>query len=345
MLLMECYNISELQKKYNLQVDILKTKLAKKKNAIVSSYRNYDEFVEKINYHLIDKSGDKNFPSFYDVYDKIFTIEEEKESYEGFEEVLDFNYDQTLQRKFGPFKEVLLYCTTPDDKEVIGGINFSTYYSPYQLDKYRIFGTSHLFYLFVKPEYRFLNLGYYLLLKARKYSESLIAEWAGIKEHHMKFDQNQIVVFCEQNYPEKMTPGQYWIDNLNSLTDQCDRLIWWYIQGFRRLKFDYVQPSLNPENEPCTYLSLNAKVESEDTIPSGIILEHIRRIFAVSVLKGRELDDEINYKLIEEFLKCNSRVNFENNVNFLLLKQLIYKNSNSKRSPETLIGELIQNHE
>jgi hypothetical protein len=131
------------------------------------------------------------------------------------------------------------------------------------------------------------------LQKARKYSESLILEWSGITDPDMKFDKNNIVVFCEQNYPEKMTISQYWRDNLNSLTDQCDRLIWWYMQGFRRLKFDYVQPSLNNDKEPCTYLSLNAKTDSEENLPSALILEHIRRIFAISVMKGRKLEDDI----------------------------------------------------
>lgn len=338
---MKVNNITELQLKYNFQVEVQKSELVKKKNDILSKHEHYNEFIKKINYHLIDRSGDTNFPAFYKVYDKIFTIEEEKESYAGFEKVLDFNSDQSLQKKFGPFREVLLYCTAPDDKEVIGGINFSTYYSPCHFNAYKIFGTSHLFYLFVKPEYRFLHLGFELMQQARKYSESLILDWAGIKDHDMKFDINQIVVFCEQNYPEKMTASQYWLDNLNSLTDQCDRLIWWHIHGFRRLKFDYVQPSLNPENEPCTYLSLNAKMDSEEHLPSDLVLEHIKRIFAISVMKGKELEDEMHYRQIRNYLKNNSRVHFENNIDFLQLKQLIYKNCNIETPLDILIGKLI----
>jgi hypothetical protein len=166
-------------------------------------------------------------------------------------------------------------------------------------------------------------------------------KWTDIKDANQKFEKNQIITFCEQNYPEKMTAGQYWMDNLNALTDQCDRLAWWNFRGFRRLKFDYIQPSLNIDNNPCLYLSLNANVDLLESLPSSIILGHIKRFFAVSVLKGRELDDEINYKKIEKYLKTNLEVYFENEINLQTLKNLIYKNTNYYTSPDTVIGDLI----
>jgi hypothetical protein len=334
-------NIMKLVRQYNSNLKALRAKRTEKNYEIVNKHHDLRMFIENIKYHIIDKSGDLNFPAFYEGYSKIFTIEEERESYNGFEEVLDYNYNQTMQEKYGPFKEIIMYCTDPDENEIIGGINFSTYFSPFELNNYIILGTSQLFYIFIKSEYRFLNLGSVLLQKARRYSESLIKKWADINDPSFKFEKNQLITFCEQNYPEKMTARQYWLDNINSLTDQCDRLGWWYYQGFRRLKFNYIQPSLNTDNDPCLYLSLNAAADSLESLPSALVLGHIKRFFAVSVLKGRDLNDDINYKKIESYLKANSNVYFENEIDLHLLKKLIVKKSNFETLPDVSIGDLI----
>ncbi|HSO86600.1 MAG TPA: GNAT family N-acetyltransferase [Draconibacterium sp.] len=336
---MKVNDVADLQQRYDLLVELQKSKLVNKKNEVLSKYEDYNEFIKSIEYHLIERSGDPNFQTFYNVYDKIFTIEEEKESYSGFEEVLDFNFDQSLQKKFGPFKEVLLYCTTPDDEDVIGGINFATYYYPNLFDK--SFGTSHIFYLFVKPEYRSFNLGTELIQKAENFSKSLLFEWINKNNHHVDFPEIELIVFCEQNYPEKMTLLQYWKDNMNSLTDQCDRLKWWNKRGFRRLNMNYVQPALNIENEPCLYLSLNAKTGLQG-IPSFIVLEHIKRIFSISVLKGRDIEDDINYKKIENYLKSQSTIVFSSIDDYESIKETIYQYSNSENSYDILIKNLFK---
>jgi len=334
--------IESLVRDYTIRIEDIKAKQDKQKNKILFHYKDRTEYINGLNYHLIEKAGDINFPKFYAAYEKIFVNEEEKESYNGFEEVLKFNGDLLLQNKYGPFKEVIIYCTNPEEDEVIGGINFSTYSIPFKFNGNHIFGTSHIFYLFVDPEYRSLNLGTELIKKARNYSELLISDWSGVKNDPMMFEKNQIIVFCEQNYPEKMTVYQYWLDNVNSATDQFDRLGWWNKKGFRRLSFDYIQPSLDPNNRPCTYLSLNANVDFEDSLPSELILEHIRRFFAISVLKGIDLENESSYRNIEKQLKLNPHIYFEDYIDFGLIKRTIFNQSYSEISPDTLIGELLK---
>jgi len=337
---MEANNIAELKNRYDIQVEWLKSILVKKKNEILYDYKDYNKFINRINYNLIEGSGNRNFPAFYDVYDKIFTIEEEKESYAGFEEVLDFNFNTSLQQKLGPFKEVILYCTAPDSNEIIGGINFATYLYPDLFEKYKSFGTSHLFYLFVKPEYRNLNLGTDLISKAESFSRTFLFNWMKKRHEKILFSDIQLMVFCEQNSPEKMTLSQYWTDNLNSLTDQCDRLKWWNKRGFRRLNMNYVQPALNMENDPCLYLSLNVKT-GLNSVPSDILLEHIKRIFSISILKGRNIENDLNYKKITQYLRSRTFVSFSKIPDYELIKNSIYQFSTSENSTDTIIEDLL----
>lgn len=110
-----------------------------------------------------------------------------------------------------------------------------------------------------------------------------------------------MLVFFEQNDPEKMTPEQYEQDTLNSGIDQKERMRMWAKLGARRVDFPYVQPPLSADQEPDETLSLCVMLaeyivreKKEDFLPdtlSGIpphaLYNHLYRFFAVSVLKNK----------------------------------------------------------
>jgi ribosomal protein S18 acetylase RimI-like enzyme len=249
---------------------------------ILENYPNPESFFESLNIREINKPGDKDFPAVYDFYKSFFTLPDETESFEGFEATLKLNADKQMAAKYGRFKECWLYATLPGTNEIIAGINFSVYEldSRYK-DQTSFDATGHVIYIFVKVPYRGLGIATRLLKLAEK---KALVFWD---------EPLRIIWFCEQNAPEKMTPEEYFADNLNALIDQCDRLIWWDKHGYKRLAFNYIQPPLNPGQFACDNLTLNVKVKNQKELPSFLVKSHLERFFLLAVFKGdRQRIDE-----------------------------------------------------
>ncbi len=258
--------------------DLRAAKKVKKK--IIAKYGTVKNFLGKLQYELLNTPKSKEFKFIYNLYKKVFTLPEEQESYEGFEEVLGFNKDAKLLKKFGFFEEAWIYAKDPDTKKILGAVNFSTYQMPNSIKKkYNLDGTNHTIYLFVKPEYRKIGLGKRLLEIMTNYSKLRLE---GKKTLEGKSDK-KLYIMCEQNAPEMMTLNEYLADNLNARIDQCDRLMWWHKIGYRRLGFRYIQPALNKNLDPCTNLTLNILTEKKSNIPSIVVLEHLKRFFEILV--------------------------------------------------------------
>src|SRR5262249_10847017 len=106
-------------------------------------------------------------------------------------------------------------------------------------------------------------------------------------------------VTCEQNNPDRMTHEQLDEDLKAALIDPRERMAWWRRRGYRKLGFDYCQPPLSPDHEACTYIDYFVRFsgsETHDSLPAGVLLEHLRRFFYVSVGKfERDMDEEPNW--------------------------------------------------
>ena len=311
--------------KYKLfkKIEAEDLRIAKKiKKKILSKYVTINNFLDKLQYNLLTAPKSKEFRLIYNLYKKIFTLPEERESYEGFEEVLGFNRDAKLRKKFGFFEEAWIYAKDPDTKKIIGAVNFSTYQMPNSIKKkYNLDGTNHTIYLFVKPEYRKIGLGKRLLEIMTNYSKSRLE---GKKTLNGKSDK-RLYIMCEQNAPEMMTLNEYIADNLNARIDQCDRLMWWHKIGYRRLGFRYIQPALNKDLDPCTNLTLNICTESKANVPSIIVLEHLRRFFEISVLKKQDITKDKSYKLQYAELTSIKSIPQIKNPSFVTMKNKIHK--------------------
>lgn len=288
--------IQEIKRKFERAIADADETRALKRIAVLEKYKDADSFRKSLDLHFINRKDDQHFSGLYDFYSTFFCLPDETETLDGFEKVLDLNTDKNLLEKYGKFEEAWFYLRTKENNEMVAGVNFATYFANTDLRRKQDFcGTVHVTYIFVKNEYRNLGLANYLLELVYEYSRKFMGE-AG-----------SIVYFCEQNAPEMMSATEYFEDNLCALVDQCDRLIWWDKRGYKRLDFNYVQPPLNPGQNPFNNLTLNVKSPFRSEIIGAIVAFHLERFFAIAVLKG---SDPINDATFVEQMKELEKLEF-----------------------------------
>ncbi|NLM93311.1 MAG: GNAT family N-acetyltransferase [Bacteroidales bacterium] len=269
--------IHSLVKQYEAAVEKVAALQKETRSAVLRHFGDNAGFLNSLKIKVINRPNDPNFPELYAFYSTVFTLPDETETFEGFEATLRLNSDRLLLERFGPHEETWIYLREPVTGVIIAGVDFSIYVLPECYRKvYGFTATNHIIYIFVKPEYRGLGVASYLLGLAEEYA--------------LAFSGNQgpVLFFCEQNAPELMTAEEYFLDNLNALIDQCERLKWWDRLGYKRLNFNYVQPPLNPGMEPCLNLTFNVRAGAMKEIPSELVREHLERFFSIAVFKGRD---------------------------------------------------------
>lgn len=246
--------------------------------------------------HIISKPNDPMLNETFSLYNKIFTLKNEKESLTGFKKVLqDFNNKRYFER-YGPWKELWISIKDPSNNKVIGAINFSLYFMPEPIiEKHHISATSHILYIFIDPEYRKKGLGEELLNLMEKYCKR---EMKG----------NKIVYFYDQNNPRLMSKKEYKHDTYNSGIDQNERIKWWRDRGFRFIDMEFILPPLGKNKKDCKILSLGIKNINKAYFPSEIVLEHLKRFFEISVLKGKDLSKIKDFIKQQDFLIKNKKV-------------------------------------
>jgi GNAT superfamily N-acetyltransferase len=252
------------------------------------------DFKEKLKgySYVISRKGDERLKKVYSLYLKLFTLTEERESYEGFESVLELMDKEFLFDTYGKWEEGWIVLEDPDSGIVIGALNFDNFSTPgHILSNYSISGTCHIIYLFVHPSFRKLGVGKILL-------DLLYSRAEGFSQ------SKNVIYFCEQNNPELMDKSSYSKDKIGSEIDPKERLKWWENRGYHVLDFRYVQPSLEKGKKPCKWLTLNVRSEDRSCIPSEIIIEHLKRFFEISIFKGKDATNDETFAMqIEELMK------------------------------------------
>ena len=277
--------IQSLVKQYEKAVERTTALQKEARKEVLLSYGSISNFLDSLHLDVINRPGDFLFPELYDLYSRVFTLPDETETYEGFEATLRLNTDPLLMERFGAHEETWLYLRDPFSKTIIAGVDFSTYFLPGLLRKAHGFAaTNHIIYIFVRPEYRSFGLANHLLRLTEEYALNFSGQ------------RGPVLFFCEQNAPELMTAEEYFMDNLNALIDQCERLKWWDRLGYKRLNFNYIQPPLNPGMEPCLNLTLNVRAGDIKEVPSELVREHLERFFGIAVFKGRDASGDPFYE-------------------------------------------------
>ena len=288
---------------------------ALKKDEVLEKYSSNEAFRDSLKIRFINRKGQEDFQTLYNFYLSFFCLPDETETFEGFEKTLELNTDKSLLQKYGNYEESWFYLSKEDgENEIVAGANFSVYSADKTLyETQGLKGTVHITYIFVENAYRSLGLAKYLLNLIEKYSEQFIG------------GEGQIAYFCEQNAPEMMSAEEYFSDNLCALVDQCDRLIWWDKTGFKRLNFNYIQPPLNPGQNPCTNLTLNVKSGLQLRFPAPVVSFHLERFFAIAVLKGSDPMKDPTFVAQMEDLKRVETIGLSGDVLYYQeLKERIY---------------------
>lgn len=292
---------------------------------VIKRFGNPALFRHSLKLEIINRPGHPDFPELYDFYASFFTLPYETETFDGFEATLKLNADPVSFERFGPHEETWLYLREPVKGQIIAGVGFSTYVLPGNIQKahgYR--GTSHIIYIFVKPEYRSLGIATYLL----EITEDNARTFCG---------GGEVLFFCEQNAPELMTAEEYFHDNLNALIDQCERLKWWDRLGYKRLNFNYVQPPLNPGMAPCAYLTFNVRAAGVPSIPGVLVKAHLEKFFLITVFKCREATGDEDFERQMIWLDHQSEVPLSGSQSYYeALREKIYKNLNGWKPLEFL---------
>lgn len=232
---------------------------------------------QTIKIQSVQDTDTEEFRQIYDLYRRIFTLEEETESFDGLCASMALNGNPDLKRQYGPFQEIWLSARTPEGR-LAGGADFNVFILPE-----KACATVHITYIFTDACCRQNGIGSSLL----QHIESEARRWVASQGFPMDYPLH---VFCEQNAPEQMSPEEYRRDAETAGLDPCQRLIWWHKKGFRRLDTEYVQPPLSPQGKACTNLSLNVKT-SKRLFPSAIVSGHLRRFFYIAVFKARTSHD------------------------------------------------------
>lgn len=220
---------------------------------------------------VVDGPLAPGYAELYALYDRIFTLPDERESDAGFRKAFSFNTDPELQQRYGAFAELWI-AARDEHGALVGGINFDLFHLPEAGC-----ASLHVVYLFTDPLRRGEGIATALLDEAAAEARRRLSE--------RRLPSRPLYLFCEQNAPELMTREAYARDLADAGIDPCRRLIWWHRRGFRRLRMNYVQPPLDEGADPCRTMTLNLRF-TKRSIASSIVAAHLRRFFYLSVLKN-----------------------------------------------------------
>ncbi|MBU0554659.1 MAG: hypothetical protein KKD64_00940 [Alphaproteobacteria bacterium] len=225
---------------------------------------------------LTDRAGNAVFDAFFAGYDRAFVLPNEKEDAAGFAACLALNHDETgarLAREHGPFAEVCLIARESGTTQFVGGANFIA--------------------MSVRDEDGMClsaNLNYIYIDEGARGRGRLSAMLAAVRQAILEVmnGEGEPLVFIELNDPFAMSPQDYVRDTAFTGIDQLDRLRIWAKRGARVIDFPYIQPPLTPDAEPDESL-IYGVLSAEADLPACTLLDHLRKFFAISVLKGAPL--------------------------------------------------------
>jgi hypothetical protein len=255
-----------------------------------------------------DRADDGVLDAFFGAYDAAFVLANEKEEIDGFRACLALNrgaQQDALRARYGPFRELVLVARDRA-MSVVGGANFIVIQHPPDA-AYGVGHTVNLNYLFVAPAARGKRHSLTLLIACRRLADTIAAQW------HVDTSSKSLV-FLEVNDPFRLTPEQYRLDSEHAGIDQVARLAYWARLGAAVLDWPYVQPALShsqDDDRTLAYAMLDANTR---TLPAALLLWHLQRFFAISVLKGARLEsnatalDQVQRLQRDAAAQCTLRV-------------------------------------
>lgn len=210
---------------------------------------------------------------FYDGYDRVFVLPDEKEDLAGFRACLALN--PASRHRFGRTHGELVAILLDDAGVLLGGANFLATAIPRTPGHPEV--AVALNYLYVEPAVRGRGLSHMLLDAVA----ALARRAVGLADKGPS-----PAIFIEQNDPLRMTPADYAADTARSGIDQVARLRVWHRLGARVIDFPYVQPALSAGQEADLGLVYSVLRFEGKTLAARYLHDHLESFFGISVLKG-----------------------------------------------------------
>jgi hypothetical protein len=253
-------------------------------------------------YQEIGSNDRVAFAKLYAIYADLFPLPDEREPPEAFEEIFALNENAEIQKRFGPWREIVAGIFLTAGGPLVGG---------------HVFGvtTSHAHIAFgcqasVQAIYTFLERdarGRGALGDARSYITGKALETFGFNPAGGTMPP---LILFEVNNPARMTQAQIDEDTARSGLDPHRRYVFWKRNGFAPLDFRYVQPRLRPDAEPVRYLDLFCTAEISDAIPAELIEAHLRAFISISVLKGRDASGDPDFAAMAAAFRPGKKIRF-----------------------------------
>jgi hypothetical protein len=248
-------------------------------------------------------AGDsKSFEQLYAIYAEMFPLPDEREPPEAFYEIYALNKNADIQKRLGPWREVVAAIRLEKSGPVVGGHVFGVTTSP----AHRSFGcraSVQAIYTFLDKDSR----GRGGIADADKYMMRTALETFGFEDDESALPP---LIFSEVNNPLRMTAHEIEQDTLHSGIDPYRRYRFWRRTGFAPLDFTYVQPALRSGAEPVRYLDLFCAAGTHTGIPAELIAAHLAPFISISVLKGRPASEDDQFLRMRDALKPGAIVPF-----------------------------------
>ena len=223
---------------------------------------------------------------FYDGYEKAFVLPNEREELEGFRDCLALNLAPRREALDTPLRNVLR--NRPDrpgwHARADGRRGQSHRLCTEALcRRRRPAADDHQLELYVHREPAPADADY---LRALLETVAPTARTMLGLEPHLP-----ALTFIEQNDPLRMSVDDYVRDTKATGLDQVDRIAIWARLGALVVDFPYVQPPLSATQAPEELLVFSVLGASKPRLSACRLEHHLRRFFAISVLKGGSPDD------------------------------------------------------
>ena len=253
-------------------------------------------------YEEITSTADASFARFYAIYADLFPLPDEREPPEAFERIRALNEDADMQKRLGPWREIVAGIRLVQDGPMIGGHVFGVTTSP----AHEAFGCQAS----VQAIYTFFERGARgrgALEDAKRYMTEKALQTFRLESGNGSMPP---LVFFEVNNPTRMTPAQIAEDKARSGLDPHRRYVFWKCNGFAPLDFSYVQPRLRPDAEPVRYLDLFCTAGMAGAIPVELLAAHLHAFVSFSVLKGRDASSDPDFASMAKTFRPGTMISF-----------------------------------
>lgn len=251
----------------------------------------------------IEDSDSSAFRSFYALYEAAFPLADEREPPEAFDAILSLNANAAVQAAYGPYREVVAAIRECEGGPIMGGHIFGIATSEPHCQA-GIGATVQGIYTFLHPDAR----GAVPIARLVAYCREAAARTF---PQQVRAAAPAPILF-EVNNPLRMSQAQIDLDTRSSGTDPYRRYHFWTRCGFRPLDFQYKQPRLRSDAAAIDYLDLFCTRDLGLTsFPADVLERHLHAFISVSVLKGRDANDDAEFAQMRRWLDAHPVVRFK----------------------------------